>query len=374
MRILLDYRPALRARTGVGEYLHQLARHLATGKFGDSLTLFTSSWKDRPDPSLRRDCPGVRVSDHRIPVRLLNLAWHNLEWPPVELLGTGDQDVVCSAHPLLTPTRRAAQVVTIHDIDFLNHPERTQAEIRRDYPRLVGNHARRADRIIVSSHYTAAELGRTLGIEKERIRVCPPGAPQWHDAPRACTPESGYLLFMGTLEPRKNVGLLLAAYGRLLSRRPDMPKLVLAGGATPEARPWLDAIAKPPLAGHVEHIGYVSELDRQRVYGGARVLVLPSWNEGFGITALEAMSLGIPVVTSDRGALPEVVGDAGLLMSPDSEDSLVSALDQLLSNAWLADALSARGRERATRFNWQSTAALVRAAFEEAAHVRAHRN
>jgi glycosyltransferase involved in cell wall biosynthesis len=374
MRILLDYRPALQARTGVGEYLHQLARHLSGGRFGDSLTLFTSSWKDRPDPSLQRDCPGARVSDHRIPVRLLNLAWHNLEWPPIEWLGTGDQDVVCSPHPLLTPTRRAAQVVTIHDIDFLHHPERTRAEIRRDYPRLVGDHARRADQVIVSSHHTAAELIQTLGIAKERIRVCPPGAPTWQQPPRTGVPENGYLLFMGTLEPRKNVGLLLAAYGQLLARRPDMPKLVLAGAATLEARPWLDAIARPPLAGHVEHIGYVADADRQRVYSGARALVLPSWNEGFGITALEAMSLGIPVVASDRGALPEVVGDAGLLISPDAEQSLVSALEQLLTNAWLADALSARGRERAKQFDWRSTASLVRAAFEEAAHARAHRN
>jgi glycosyltransferase involved in cell wall biosynthesis len=374
MRILLDYRPALRARTGVGEYLHQLARHLAEGRFGDSLTLFTSSWKDRPDPGLQRDCPGARVSDHRIPVRLLNLAWHNLEWPPIELLGTGDQDVVCSAHPLLTPTRRGAQVVIIHDIDFLYHPERTHREIRRDYPRLAADHARRADRVIVSSRHMAAKLGETFGVPRERIRVCPPGAPTWREPLRSRTAEDGYLLFMGTLEPRKNIGLLLAAYGHLLARRPGIPKLVLAGTATLDARPWLEAIARPPLAGHVEHIGYVAESDRQRVYSGARVLVLPSWNEGFGITALEAMSLGIPVVASDRGALPEVVGDAGLLISPDAEPSLVSALDQLLTNDWLADALSARGRERARQFDWRSTAALVRAAFEEAAHARAHRN
>jgi glycosyltransferase involved in cell wall biosynthesis len=374
MRILLDYRPALRARTGVGEYLHQLARHLAQGQFGDSLTLFTSSWKDRPDPALQRECPGVHVSDHRIPVRLLNLAWHNLEWPPIEWLGTGDQDVVCSGHPLLTPTRRAAQVVTIHDIDFLHHPEWTRREIRRDYPRLVSDHARRADLVIVSSHYTAAELREKLGLAKDRIRVCPPGAPAWEKPPQTAGPRDGYLLFMGTLEPRKNVGLLLAAYGQLLARRPDMPRLVLAGAATADAQPWLDAIAQPPLAGHVEHIGYVAEADRQAVYSRARVLVLPSWNEGFGFTALEAMSLGIPVVASDRGSLPEVVGDAGLLISPDAEQSLVSALERLLTNAWLAEALSARGRERAKQFDWRSTAALVRAAFEEAAHTRAHRN
>jgi len=373
MRILMDYRPALRERSGVGEYLHQVARRLAADYVGDSLTLFTSSWKDRPDPDLMASCPGVRVSDHRIPVTVLNLAWHNVEWPPVEWLAPGRYDVVLSPHPLLTPTRRAAQVITIHDVDFLQHPERTRREIRRDYLRLAVSHARRAERVIVSSRFSAGAVSQ-LGISRERIKICPPGAPEWREPIRSRLPADGYVLFMGTLEPRKNVGMLLAAYGRLLARRPDLPKLVLAGRAGSEARPWLDAARQPPLAGHVEHVGYVTEQERQRVYSGARVLVLPSFHEGFGMPALEAMSLGIPVVASNLGALPELVGDAGLLVSPHAEDALVSALERVLTEDHLADTLGARGRERAREFDWQATARAVRETCEEAVNARAHRN
>lgn len=373
MRILVDYRPALRARSGVGEYAHQVARHLALDYPADPLTLFTSSWRDRPDPQLEAAWPGIRVSDHRIPVRLLNLAWHNLEWPPVEWLTMGHFDIVLSPHPLLTPTRRAAQVVTIHDIDFLHHPDRTTGEVRRDYPRLAGAHARRADRVIVPSRHTATEVAQILGVPRDRIALCPPGAPTWSEPVRG-PKRDGYILFMSTLEPRKNVGTLLGAYGRLLSRHADLPPLVLAGSASSDARQWLDAISRPPLAGHVEHIGYVNEQARQRVYSGARLLVMPSLTEGFGIPVLEAMSLGIPVIVSDRGALPEVVGDAGLIVSPINEEALSAALERALTEDGLVDTLSQRGRERARQFVWHDTAKAVHQALEEAIDARAHRH
>src|SRR5687767_309304 len=134
MRILADYRPALRERTGVGEYLHQLVRAYAAAHPGE-VTLFTSSWKDRPAPALASEL-GVRIVDLHIPVRVLNLLWHRASWPPVEALA-GDFDVVHAAHPLLIPARHAAKVITIHDLFFLAHPERTAAEIRRDYPALA---------------------------------------------------------------------------------------------------------------------------------------------------------------------------------------------------------------------------------------------
>jgi glycosyltransferase involved in cell wall biosynthesis len=374
MRLLIDYRPALRARSGVGEYVHQAARALAAGYPDDPLTLFTSSWKDRPDPGVISACPGARVSDHWFPVSVLNFAWHHLEWPPIELLAHSRFDVAFSPHPLLLPARHAAQVVMVHDLDFLHHPERTPREIRRDYPRLAALHARRANRVIVPSHYTAAEVTQVLGVPGDRISLCPPGVPNWREPALQHAPKTGYILFMGTLEPRKNVGVLLAAYRRLLARHAELPKLMLAGSAGSDARPWLDAIAQQPLAGHVEHIGYVTETNRQRVYGGARLLVLPSFYEGFGMPVLEAMSLGIPVIVSDRGALPELVGDAGLLVSPDSEDALAMAVERLLSEDLLATALSERGRERARRFDWRQTARAVHQAFEEAIRIRAHRN
>ena len=216
VRVLIDYRPALRQRSGVGEYTHQLVKALLTAFPMDAprraleLTLFSSSWKDRLEPS-QPDLAGAAVVDRRVPVRVLNLAWHRLGWPPAEALTGRAFDVTHSLHPLLLPSRAAAEVITIHDLNFLTHPERTQAEIRRDYPALARDHARRADGIVVPSRFTAGEVEARLGVPPDHISVCSPGAPDW--TPRGGPPpDGGYVLFFGTLEPRKNVGALLDAY------------------------------------------------------------------------------------------------------------------------------------------------------------------
>jgi glycosyltransferase involved in cell wall biosynthesis len=372
VRILLDYRPALRERTGVGEYVHELARALAAGapaggERPDAITLFSSSWKDRLTP---RDVGPVTYVDRRIPVRLLNWAWHRLEWPPVERLTGQVFDVVHSPHPLLLPSARAAQVVTVHDLDFLAHPERTRAEIRRDYPTLAGRHIRRADHVVVNSRHTAGEVARVFDVPPERLTVCAPGAPAW--APRHPADVGRYLLFVGTLEPRKNVGALLDAYAELATRRPDLPPLVLAGRSTPEAAPWLARLAERPLAGRVEAVGYVAPERRRDLYAQAIVLVIPSWHEGFGLPALEAMTVGVPVVASARGALPEVVGDAGLLVEPEA-GAIAGALRRVLDDRAFAERLVARGFERARQFTWRAAAAALREAYAQAVAFRRSR-
>jgi glycosyltransferase involved in cell wall biosynthesis len=366
LRILLDYRPALRARSGVGEYVHQLT--LALAAQAADVTLFSSSWKDRVHGT---GLPRVGVVDRHVPVRILNLLWHRLEWPPVERLAGGPYDVVHSAHPLLMPSRAAAQVITIHDLDFIVHPERTRAEIQRDYPALAHSHASRADRIIVPSRYTAAQVERQLGIDVSRISVCHHGAPAW--PARRALPENGYLLFMGTLEARKNVGALLSAYAILAGRHPELPPLLLAGGATPAAEPWLTAIEQPPLAGRVRHIGYVQPDDRRALYEGARLLVLPSFDEGFVLPVLEAMTAGVAVVAANRGALPEVLGDAGALVEPDDPEAIAGAIERMIVDDGWAQACAAKGPLRARQFTWAAAAAAALDAYREALAVRARR-
>ena len=372
MRVLIDYRPALRERSGAGEYTHQLARALVASGAVD-LTIFSSSWKDRLSPGV--DLAGAGLLDRRIPVRLLNLLWHRAGWPPVEALSAGRFDVVHSSHPLLMPSRDAAQVITIHDLNFLSHPERTRGEIRRDYPALVRGHAQRADAIIVPSAFTAGEVERRLSVAPDRIAVCPHGAPDW--TPRAAPPKDGYVLFFSTLEPRKNVGGLLDAYESYIasgfSRASPVPELVLAGKATDEAGPWLERIARPPLKGFVRHIGYVDPVDRRALYERARLLVMPSFEEGFGIPVLEAMSAGVPVVAANRGSLPEVLGDAGPLVDPDRPDEIAAAITQLLQNDAYAAGCVARGIARAREFRWDRTVHLVHAVYEQAIERRRHR-
>jgi glycosyltransferase involved in cell wall biosynthesis len=194
----------------------------------------------------------------------------------------------------------------VHDLDFLLHPERSQREIRRDYPALAPAHIRAADAVAVNSRHTAAEVVRLTGVAPEQIFVCPLGRPDW--APRDHEPADAPLLFLGSLEPRKNVGLLLDAYERLLalrrSRGVPTPKLALAGGAGLESDAILQRARGPALAPHVDVLGYVDPDARRDVYASAMMCIMPSHTEGFGLPALEAMTAGVPVVAADQGALP----------------------------------------------------------------------
>ena len=374
MRVLFDYRPALRERSGVGEYAHALAASLLRAPaHGDALdlTLFSSSWKDRLD--LNGELAGASHVDRRVPVRVLNFAWHRLEWPPIEWLVPGTIDVAHSLHPLLMPSRHAARIVTIYDLNFLTHPERTRGEIRRDYPALARDHAHRADRVIVISRFTADQVERLLEVPADRISLCTPGAPAW--TPRAKPPGGeGYVLFLGTLEPRKNLGVLLDAYERLTADGKRMPPLVIAGKATEQAGPWLKRLAQPPLSRRVRYVGYVDPAKRRELYEGARLLVQPSFEEGFGMPVLEAMTVGVPVVAANRGALPEVVGDAGPLVDPEDVAGFADAIDAIVNDPVAATSATARGLERARLFSWDRTALTMLEAYKAAIVHRAARS
>jgi len=375
MTLLLDYRPALRDRTGVGEWVHQLALNLLALKAeGDpaasliALTLWSSSWRDRPDPSALRELSGATFVDRRVPVGPLTWAWNRVGWPPIEALTSLSFDIVHSTTPLLVPARSGLRVCTIYDLDFLSHPERTHAEMRRDFPALVHAHAARADLVVTISEYSKAQIESRLSVAPDRIAVCRPGVPSWIAGPLPHRPRSspGHLLFLGTLEPRKNIAGLIAAYRLLVERRPSAPPLVLAGQATPAADAWVAATQAPPLKGRVTIEGYVSNERRAELYAGAGLLVLPSLDEGFGLPALEAMALGVPVVASSLGALPEVVGDCGILVDPASARDLADALEAVTTDSALAARLRDAGITRASQFNWPASARALVGAYAHA--------
>ena len=358
MRVLVDYRPALRARTGVGEYVHELVRALRQPggpASREDVTLFTASWKDRPAPGLT-DALGVGLIDRRIPVRALTWAWNQLGWPPVEWFA-GPVDVVHAAAPVAIPSRTGRAVLTIHDLHFLRHPERMGAEMRRDFPGLVHRDAARAAAIIVSSRYTADDVARTLGVPPARIHLCMPGAPPWA-APvreRRAQTAPAHILFLGTLELRKNVGVLLDAYAQLRDRRPDAPPLVIAGSHTAAAATWHARARALHLGEVVRWPGYVDESTRRALLAGAHMLVLPSLDEGFGLPVLEAMACGVPVVVSNGGALPEVAGEATRPIAPGDVAGFRDAMDALL-HPDVAALASQRGLARAEAFRWDECA------------------
>ena len=250
MRVLIDYRPALRERSGVGEYTHQLVASLlrcyppSSSNGALELTIFSSSWKDR-----LRHTPELRGAQRRSIVACPSACSTS---PGIGSSGRRSETLTgrrFRRHPFARircccPRASAAQVVTIHDLDFLAHPERTQAEIRRDYP---ASRARsRAGVPAGSSSLRSSpprEVERQLGVAGDRIAICPPGAPDW--TPRQGPPANGYILFFGTLEPRKNVGGLLDAYERLIARSRSAKRTAPDSG--PRARRKGDR-RRPPLA------------------------------------------------------------------------------------------------------------------------------
>jgi glycosyltransferase involved in cell wall biosynthesis len=373
VRVLVDYRPALRARTGVGEYVHELVRALAAPRGPappGAVTLFTTSWKDRLQASVTVEL-GAAAVDRRIPVRALSWAWNRLRVPPVEWLA-GPVDVVHAATPVAIPTRRARLVLTIHDLHFLRHPERLAAGADRDFPKLVRADATSADAIIVSSEYAAADVTRTLGVPGNRVHLCPPGAPRWAEAVRARRREVApeHILFLGTLDARKNVGVLIDAYDQLRLRRPDSPPLVVAGNMTPTGESWQARARALHLDSRIQWRGYVDEPARRDLFARAHMLVLPSLDEGFGLPVLEAMACGVPVVISSGGSLPEVAGDAARPIAADDVEGFRDGMDALLHSD-VAAVAARRGLVRAESFRWETCAQhawrAYTAAFETAA-------
>jgi glycosyltransferase involved in cell wall biosynthesis len=266
---------------------------------------------------------------------------------------------------LLIPSTGTARLVTIYDLDYLDHPERSHGEIRRDYPALTADHARRADQVVVISRHTARAVESRLGVPASRISICVPGVTM--PSAREAEPErDGCILFLGTLEPRKNLGVLLEAYARLVALSPDTPRLVLAGRITPDSESLLRHAAGGALDGRVEVPGYVDEATKRELFRRALVFVLPSHAEGFGLPVVEAMASGVPVVVADRGALPEVVGQAGRLVNPDDAAELAAALQAILASRDMRQRMSDAGRARAARFTWASTAEAMRGAWHQA--------
>jgi glycosyltransferase involved in cell wall biosynthesis len=332
------------------------------------VTLFTASWRDRVQPAVTAEL-GVRAIDRRVPVRALTWAWNRLRFPPVEWL-TGAFDVVHAATPVAIPSVRARSVLTIHDLHFLRHPERMAAEMRRDFPRLVHADAQRASAIIVSSMYSAEDVVNTLGVPRDKVHVCPPGTPRWAAPVLARRGRVGpaHILFLGTLEPRKNLGVLLEAYDQLRRRRPDAPPLVVAGGMTPAAAEWQARARALHLEEWVQWRGYVDEPTRRDLFARAHMLVLPSVDEGFGLPVLEAMACGVPVVISSRGSLPEVAGNAARPVDAEDVSGFRDAMDALL-HPDVAAVATRRGLARAETFRWDVCAQHAWRAYQAAANA-----
>jgi glycosyltransferase involved in cell wall biosynthesis len=363
MRIAFDATAIPRLMAGAAVYTYELARALAAVDSENEYVIFARGSHFDDLPAVRA---GLRVLKVRAPSRPLRLLWEQtvLPWRLRRLR----IDVLHSPHHT-TPLAPCGcrRVVTFHDLTFFLLPERYPPTRRLYFQLMTRLSARVADAIIVPSEAVRGDVMRILpasGGPPERVFVIPEAAgpafrPQDAVAIEAVRRRYGlegpFLLSVGSLEPGKNRERLLQAFARLRARGLKH-SLVVAGqrawhyeGEAPLAR-------RLGLADSVRFLGHVPQADLPALYSAADIFVFPSLYEGFGLPALEAMACGTPVVASNVSALPEVVGDAALRVSPLDVEALAGAMERLLRDDRLRSDLRERGLERAAQFSWEKAA------------------
>ncbi len=364
---LLSFRPGYR-RAGVSQYVEQmlrgLSRDLATHR--DTLTVFAGP--DPPPASLH--APQVSWQQTRLPTGSApgRIVWEQCI-APIAVRRAHIDVLFCPVNvvPLATAL---PSVVTVHDLAFVAHPEAFHASKRRYLNLMTRLSVRRARQVIAVSAHTKADLVRHFGVSPDRITVIPNAAdPRFRpadnpDALRAFRaahhlPER-FILFVGTLEPRKNLRRLIEAFIPLAVTDPNLQLVILgaSGWLTSDIAPL---VAQHAIADRINFPGYVSDDDLPCWYQAATIFCYPSLYEGFGLPVLEAMACGVPVVTANTSSIPEVTGDAAILIEPTDVTALRSALQTLLDDPARRDALRAAGIARATHYSWDSTVHATRA-------------
>ncbi|QNQ62039.1 glycosyltransferase family 4 protein [Brucella sp. 6810] len=373
MRIGIDARNFVSGLTGIGRYVLEMCRHLTIQ--GHELVLYLP---ERPFFSLP-EWPGasVRISKHAGGVR--RLIWGQIVLP--RLAAADGLDIFWGpAHRLpVFLSRRIPCVVTIHDLVWKNAAETMRLQTWLGERALMKPAIYGADRVVAVSFATAGAVRLTFPVATGKLSVVHSGLTALSND---FTPESftafasrhridrPYALFVGTLEPRKNLFRLLEAYSRLSLEMRENFFLVIAGGQGWHLGNLTTLIAQLGIEYSVRLTGYVTDGELAGLYANARFLVMPSLYEGFGFPIIEANAMGIPVLTSNTSSMPEVAGDAALLVDPQNVDALTCAMRRLASDEHLLRHLAARSRLNAARFDWHKSAAEMIKIFEDVITMR----
>ncbi len=375
MKIGIDVRCLAEGkRTGVEEYVIGLLEELFKQDTENEYVLFFNARRYAvPDIALRWEAEHSRVSikSFRFPNKLLNLSLWYLGWPKLDRLVGGTDVFFLPNLNFAAVSRKTKLVVTAHDLSFELYPETFSWQRRFwhflvDFRRLV----RRADWIIAVSQSTKSDLSSYYGIPEAKITVVRSGIAERfvslsRNDPALLAVKERYhlpyrfILSLGTFEPRKNAISLIRAYEALMDlKHPVLSRyhLVLAGARGWKCEDIYQAIEQSPHRDTIILTGFVDDQDKPALYSLASVFAYPSFYEGFGFPPLEAMACGVPVIVSHSSSLPEVVGDAGVMIDPYRPDELFRALDETLRDQEFLQSLRTRGSARAASFTWRETA------------------
>jgi glycosyltransferase involved in cell wall biosynthesis len=376
MRIAIDYTAAIRQGAGIGNYVRDLVDALLAQDSKNQYTLLTSGrpTRERPFPKAEN----VRARSIIIPDRYLNILWYRWRLPLHATFFTGQVDIYHGPDFVLPPINgKVCKIVTVHDLAFIEHPEYALPQMVAFLNKVVPEAVGAADVVAAVSQATRQTLIEHLKTPPEKITIIPNGVrPHFR---RITDPillaatrhkfglKHPLVLGVGTLEPRKNHSGLIKAFHKAQSaagkqQRPAM--LALAGGPGWLYEETQQLIAKLKLEKKVRFLGRVSELELITLYSMADVFAFPSFFEGFGLPPLEAMACGTPVITSNTSSLPEVVGDAALLIDPHNASELAQAMIRLLEDERLREELRQKGYARAQLFTWPKSASKMLSVYQ----------
>jgi glycosyltransferase involved in cell wall biosynthesis len=353
-RVAVDATSLYDVRTGVGRFVQELLNHLGPRPDVDVLA-YAVTWRGQGELTSLVP-PGIEAARRPMAATPLRKLWRRADHPRIERW-TGPIDLVHGPN-FVVPPARAARVVSIHDLTFLHHPEYCTKHVL-EYPGLLRRALRTGAWVHTDSAFVRDEVVSLLGADPDRVVAVPLGVTPGlsHDAARGrrLAGSDRYVLALGTVEPRKNLPGLVAAFDAIATDDPEV-RLVLAGPDGWGTVALTDALARSPHADRVVRAGFVPEADRGDLFAGAAVVAVPSHYEGFGLTAAEAMLAGVPVVASDTGSHREVIGDAGLLVPASDSNALAEALHRVLSDDALAAELRRRGAAQVAPLTWERTA------------------
>ena len=368
MRICIDARLVFYHQAGIGQYILRLTQALAQINRDDAFVIF----KSRKDKT-----PTIGQANFK-QQKLWTPSHHRLERLAMSVeLAPFALDVLHSPDFIPPAWTRCPSVITMHDLAFMLYPRLLTRDSARYYCQ-VDVAARQADHIIAVSESTKRDTIRLLGVPQSKITVIYEAAhPLFTPAPDDYAREfvrahynlpQEYLLFVGTIEPRKNLPTLLRAFRRLRDDYKTETILAVAG-----ARGWLveevdKVIAELNLGDAVKFLGAVRNEELVYLYNAAKLFILPSFYEGFGLPPIEAMACGTPVVVSNVSSLPEVVGDAGILVNPADVEALTVAMWRVLTDEKLRRELRDKGLKRAQVFSWERTARETLAVYHRVVH------
>jgi glycosyltransferase involved in cell wall biosynthesis len=367
MRIGFDGIPLAQSRTGVGTYTLELARALAAMVPQDEFELISGLPFDRGVYSVTKPVNLKLV--HERP-RLFQRSWWTIGLP--SYLKRNALDLFHGTNYEVPLRGQCPPVVTIHDLSLVLHPETHPPRAVARARLLIPLMARKSRLIITPSEFIKNEVCDYLKIESDRV-FATPLAPRGSFTPMALAEtvetrrrlnvEDGFLLFVGTIEPRKNLLILLRALEELLRTTDLRPQLVVVGKAGWKSNELVGVLKRSVAHERVKYLGFVSDEDLRALYSSCRVFIYPSTYEGFGLPPLEAMACGAPVVTT---RVPSTKECAARIVSSTDFRQLAQVLSELLTDDQARDTLIIRGREYSQQFSWQRTAALTREVYEQA--------